>query len=203
MKTKFLFVCAETFDAVPTTEKVKNDLKCKSVIDLSTSVNELEKNSKKTRYKAGPLQRIYSSMCEHYSYYFFEAWGIDPKKYYTRKLMNVFLISDDAEIGNLVWATLKDEFKYKAFTLDDKGIDPLDSWIQTYKYLNEQFERHYDEYKKRRDEALAILENEISDAEKAFYASLEAKEQDLLLYCKKEAHVYTQKISDAMNSGWN
>lgn len=203
MKTKFLFIYAETFDAVPTAEKIKNELKCKSVFDLSVSIYELAKNSRKTQYKAGPLQRIYSSMCSDYSYYFFEAWGIDSKKYYTRKLMNVFLVSDDAEIENLAWATLKDEFKCKAFTLDDKGIDPIVSWIQKYKYLNEHFERHYDEYKKRRDEALAIFTNEISDAEKMFYADLLTKEQDLLLYCKKEAHAYTQKISDAMNKGWN
>lgn len=201
--TKFLFVCAENFDVVPSAERIKSELKCTNVIDLSLSIDELVIQAEKTRYKAGPLQRIYSSICADHSHYFCDAWGIDSEKYYTRKLKNVFLVSEDADARNLMWATLKSEFRCKAFSLDDNGIDQIVGWIHLSKYLTEQFERHYLDYKKNRDRALEILSNVVSDDEKNFYADLEVREQTLLLLCKKEAQTFAEKINVALNSGWN
>jgi hypothetical protein len=203
MKTKFIFVFAETFDAVPNAEKIQQHLKCESVIDLSLSIDELAEVANKSRYYAGPLQSIYTSICSRYSSYFLGAWNLDPKKYYTRKLMNVFLVSDDSEIKNLLWATLKGDFQYRAFTLEDDGIDPIMTWIGNHQYLDQEFKVRYDEYRERRDKALHILSGDTPDADKTFYDGIQKREQDLLVRCEKEAIKYLEKVREAMISGWD
>jgi len=203
MKTKFLFCCAETFDKVPTSKFIQKELKCESIIDLSTSIHDLIEPATKTRFiKAGPLQRIYDAVTSYHSHAFLNAWGLSTEKYYTQKLMKVFLVSDDADLKNLMWATLKDDFSYKPFCLDNDGIDPLTSLIYSYKYLNDDFPRLQSEFSRKKKDAMALVVKSITNENTEAHRFIEETEDQFVQFCKSEATAYLNKFQNAINQGW-
>ena len=203
MKTKFIFCCAESFDLVPTSTFIQQELKCENIIDLSIPIHDLIEPATKTRFnKAGPLQRIYDAISGHHCHSFLNAWGLSIEKYHTQKLMNVFLVSDEADLTNLMWITLKDKFSYKLFCLDNDGIDPLTSLIYSYKYLNDDFPRLQSEFSRKKKVAMILVAKSLTNENTETHRVIEEAEDQFVQFCKNEASAYLNKFENAIKQGW-
>ena len=116
--------------------------------------------------------------------------------------MTVFLVSDDADLKNLMWATLKDDFSYKPFCLDNDGIDPLTSLIYSYRYLNDDFPRLQSEFSRKKKDAMALVVKSMTKENTETHRVIDEAEDQFVHFCKSEASVYLNKFQNAINKGW-
>ena len=137
---------------LPTQKNLKSKLKCKEVIKLSNNFNEMLKISK--RYKAGSLSNIYHIICAHRTHIFLRAWGIDDSNHDSIKHNKVFLISDDVDTKYLTSLIMTANYKIRAFTLDENGIDQISSYINCHIALGDELKRDYENYKLKIDSRL-------------------------------------------------
>lgn len=203
MKTKFLYVCSDDWDTLPSQKSLKSELKCKEVIELSDDVNEMFKVSSKTSYKAGPLKDIYFTICSHRTHYFSIAWGIDDSNQHSRRNRKVFLISNDVDPKYLTILMLKAPYKARAFTLDEEGINQISSYIEFHLELGDRFKKDYETYKAKRDSAIFMIKNVSSEIDDEYFKKIQHDELDFLNLCAKKADVYMNKIIDALSNGWD
>lgn len=203
MNTKFLFVCSDDIERLPNEKSLAEAIKCSYAIELSRNLDEMVKKGKKTRYKAGPLERIYDTTCSHRSHYCAMAWGINTQNHVSPRNNKIFIMSDDAESEYLDWLILKDDFKLRAFSLDDNGIDEVNTWIECYKYLNDRFHYDYKSFVKERNLAMDMIGINISAELKKIFSDIEPYEISFLDTCKKNADLYMARVTQALTNGWS
>lgn len=116
--------------------------------------------------------------------------------------MKVFLVSDEADLSNLMWITLKGDFSYKPFCLDNDGIDPLTSLIYSYRYLNHDFPSLQTEFSRKNKDAMVLVAKSMTNENTETHRVIEEAEDQFVQFCKSEASAYLNKFENAIKQGW-